>query len=344
MAKIQLGSTGISIERNGFGCLPIQRVSKNEAVYLLQRAVDGGMNFFDTARFYTDSEEKIGAAFYHMRDKVVLASKSMALTGAELSKQLDETLKNLQTDYLDLYQLHNPPFCPMPGGEDGVYQALVEAKTAGKIRAIGITNHRLEVARVAVSSRFYDTLQFPFSYLAGAQELDLVAQCRETGMGFIAMKGMAGGLIRSGRAAFAYLSKFPGVVPIWGIQHRWELEEFLTCMDRPPTLEGELEDVIRKDREALAGEFCRGCGYCMPCPVGIEINQCARMTLMMGRARLEDQLTESMQRMMDKVQDCIHCGACKKKCPYNLDTPKLLEENWAEYQQVLNERNGQNRT
>ncbi len=335
MTSIELGKTGIVVEKNGFGCLPIQRISREEAVRLLRKAADGGMNYFDTARSYSDSEEKVGCAFEGMRDKVVIATKSHAKTGKEMKQHLETSLRNLRTDYIDVYQFHNPPFCPRPGGEDGLYDAALEARAQGKIRHIAITNHRLAVAQEAIDSGLYAALQFPFSYLSGVQEEMLVDGCREAGMGFIAMKGMAGGLIRDGFAAAAFMAGQTGVVPIWGVQHEWELDQFLVCVKAAPAMTEEYQQAIRKDRKELAGEFCRGCGYCMPCPAGIEINTCARMSLMLRRAPEAAWLTQENQAKMEKVKDCLHCGQCKSKCPYGLDTPRLLEENYRDYQTFL---------
>ena len=335
MTPITLGKTGIVIEKNGFGCLPIQRITQEEAVRLLHTAYDGGITYFDTARSYSDSEEKVGAAFAGMRDKVVIATKSHAKTGAELKEHLETSLRNLRTDYIDVYQFHNPAFCPRPGGEDGLYDAALEAKAQGKIRHISITNHRLAVAHEAIDSGLYATLQFPYSYLAGPQEQELVDKCAAAGMGFIAMKGMAGGLIRNGLAAAAFMAQQPTVVPIWGVQHQWELEQFLSCVRETPAMTQEYRDIIEKDRRELSGDFCRGCGYCMPCPVGIEINTCARISLLLRRSPAEGWLTPENQAMMAKVENCLHCGQCKSKCPYGLDTPRLLEENYREYKKYL---------
>ena len=335
MTPITLGKTGIVIEKNGFGCLPIQRITQEEAVHLLHTAYDGGITYFDTARSYSDSEEKVGAAFAGMRDKVVIATKSHAKTGAELKEHLETSLRSLRTDYIDVYQFHNPAFCPRPGGEDGLYDAALEAKAQGKIRHISITNHRLAVAHEAIDSGLYATLQFPYSYLAGPQEQELVDKCAAAGMGFIAMKGMAGGLIRNGLAAAAFMAQQPTVVPIWGVQHQWELEQFLSCVRETPAMTQEYRDIIEKDRRELSGDFCRGCGYCMPCPVGIEINTCARISLLLRRSPAEGWLTPENQAMMAKVEDCLHCGQCKSKCPYGLDTPRLLEENYREYKTYL---------
>lgn len=331
MTKIQLGSTGIEIEKNGFGCLPIQRVSKEEAAHLLRRAVDGGINYFDTARAYSDSEEKMGYAFAGIRDKVVIATKTHAQTGAEMREHLETSLRELGTDYIDVYQFHNPAFCPRPGGEDGLYDAALEAKQQGKIRHIGITNHRLAVAREAAESGLYATLQFPYSYLSGPQEQELVDKCLERGMGFVAMKGMAGGLLQNGTVAAAWMAGRKGVVPIWGVQHEWELDQFLACVRQTPELTAEYQAVINKDRAELTGDFCRSCGYCMPCPVGIQINQCARMSLMLRRMPAADYLTEYWQGEMKKIENCLHCGKCASKCPYGLDTPRLLQDNYKDY-------------
>lgn len=232
MNKITLGKTNLVIEKNGFGCLPIQRIREQDAVDLLHKAYDGGINFFDTARAYSDSEQKVGAAFSSMRDKIVLATKTGAQTAEGFRKDLETSLRTLKTDYIDIYQFHNPAFCPKPGGEDGLYDAALEAKKQGKIRHISITNHRLAVAHEAIDSGLYETLQFPFSYLAGEQEMELVRKCRETNMGFIAMKGMAGGLIRDGFTAAAWMAQQDGVVPIWGVQRESELDQFCSVFAR----------------------------------------------------------------------------------------------------------------
>ena len=340
MTKLKLGNTDLMIEKNGFGCLPIQRVDKQQAAHLLRKAFDGGFTFFDTARSYSDSEEKVGYAFDGMRDKVVIATKTQAKTGELLRTELETSLRNLRTDCIDIYQLHNPAFCPLPGGADGLYDAALQAKQEGKIRYISITNHRLKVARQAIESGLFATLQFPYSYLSDAEEQGLVTACRAAGMGFIAMKGMAGGLLRNGLAAAAYMAGQPDVVPIWGVQHEWELDQFLSCIQQSPVMTPELQAVIDRDRQELSGGFCRGCGYCMPCPAGIKINDCARMSLMIRRSVEKTCLTLEKQAEMEKIKDCVHCNQCKAKCPYGLDTPTLLEENYRDYQIFLSQVSG----
>ena len=340
MGFVTLGKTGIKAQKQAFGCLPIQRISKEDAVSLLHRAYDGGMNYFDTARAYSDSEEKVGAAFAGMRDKVYIATKTGATTAEGMWRDLEESLRMLQTDYIDIYQFHNPAFCPKPGGEDGLYDAALEAKKQGKIRHIANTNHRLSVAHEAIDSGLYETLQFPYSYLAGPQEQELVDKCQAADMGFIAMKGLAGGLIRDGMAAAAFMEQQPTVLPIWGVQHQWELDEFLSCIQEIPAMTAERQAVIDHDRKELSGDFCRGCGYCMPCPMGIEINNCARMSLMLRRAPAAGWLTEEWQKKMKKIETCLHCNKCSSKCPYGLDTPRLLKENYEDYWKVLEASKG----
>lgn len=335
MVKVTLGNTGITVEKNSFGALPIQRISKEAAVGLLRKAYEHGVTFYDTARFYTDSEEKVGEAFAGIRDKVYIATKTAAKNADEFWKDLHTSLNNLQTDYIDIYQFHNPPFCPKPEDGTGLYEAMLEAKEKGIIRHIGITNHRLNIANEAIDSGLYETLQFPFCYLATDKDIELVNKCKEAGMGFIAMKALSGGLITNSAAAYAYLAQYDNVLPIWGVQRESELDEFLSYIDNPPAMTEEIKAVIDKDRAELQGEFCRGCGYCMPCPVGIEINNCARMSLMIRRAPSEAQLTPQMQEKMKLIEKCLNCGSCKSKCPYGLDTPALLKKNYKDYCEIL---------
>ncbi len=253
MVKVTLGNTGITVEKNAFGALPIQRISTQEAVKLLRKAYDKGVTFFDTARFYTDSEEKLGEAFEGMREKVYIATKTGATDAEGFWKDIHTSLKNLRTGYIDIYQFHNPAFCPKPGDGSGLYEAMLEAKEKG----------------------------------------------------------------------------------IWGVQREKELDEFLSYIENPPAMNEELAAVIAKDREELLGDFCRGCGYCMPCPVGIEINNCARMSLLIRRSPSAAQLTPQAQEKMKKIESCLHCGRCKSKCPYGLDTPVLLEKNYKDYCEIL---------
>lgn len=335
MKTVRLGKTGITVPQNAFGCLPIQRDSKEVAVKLLREAYEGGMRFFDTARAYTDSEEKVGEAFDGMRDKIFIATKTHAKTPDGFWKDLETSLKLLRTDYIDIYQLHMAPQCYRPGDGTGMYECLVKAKEQGMIRHIGITAHKLMVAQEIVESGLYETLQYPFSYLSSEKEIALVNTCREADMGFICMKALAGGLITRSDAAMAYMTQFDGLVPIWGIQREKELREWLSYMDRTPSMTDEIADYIKKEQDELSGSFCRGCGYCLPCPQGIEINNCARMSLMLRRAPSKAWLSEEYQAKMAKIENCVNCRQCVKRCPYELDTPELLRRNLEDYKRVL---------
>jgi predicted aldo/keto reductase-like oxidoreductase len=345
MITTVLGRTGLTVNKDGFGALPVQRVEKQAAVKLLQKALDGGINYFDSARGYSDSEEKIGAAFAGRRDQFILATKTGAKDAETFWKHLETSLATLKTDYIDVYQFHNPDFVPRPGGGDGLYEAMLRAKEQGKIRFIGITNHRRPLAKEAVESDLYDTLQFPFCYLSDDQEIALAKLCLEKNVGFIAMKALSGGLLTDIGACHGWVSQFSNVVPIWGIQRESELDQLFGVMKRTELrrngidggagLTAEEKNRIETDRRELSGTFCRGCGYCMPCPAGIIINTCARISLLLRRAPSARFLSEEWQKEMGKIKDCKHCGNCIAHCPYGLDTPALLAKNYEEYQKTL---------
>lgn len=336
MKSVTLGSTSITVVQNAFGALPIQRISASQAAALVRRAYEGGMRFFDTARAYSNSEEKLGLALEgYARDSYYLASKTAAVTPEAFYRDLETSLSLLKTDYLDIYQFHCADRAFAPGDGTGMYECMQQAKREGKIRHIGITAHKLQVAFDAVDSGLYETLQFPLSYLSGEQELALVRRCREANMGFIAMKGLAGGLITRADAAMAFMQQFDNVLPIWGIQRENELDDWLGFMHGAPALTDEMRAFIAREQRELAGDFCRGCGYCMPCPAGIMINQCARMSLMLRRAPSQAWLTDEMQAEMRKIEGCLHCSQCVQKCPYQLDTPALLQKNYEDYKKVL---------
>ena len=333
MQKVRLGRSGLVVPRNGFGALPIQRIPMGDAVRLIRRALDGGMYYFDTARFYTDSEEKLGVALEGRRQEVIISTKTGATTVEDFWKDLETSLRLLKTDYVDLYQFHNLPFCPKPGDGSGLYEAMLEAQQQGKVRHIGITNHRQRVALEAIESGLYETLQYPFSYLATEADLDIVEKCLQHDMGFICMKGLSGGLITYSATAYAWLAQYE-VAPIWGIQKESELDEWLSYQDNPPVLTNEMRAQIEKDRRELCGEFCRGCGYCQPCTVGIQIQDCNRMSLFLQRAPHSVYVTDAWRREMDKIDDCVHCDLCKTRCPYGIDIPNTLVKNKADFDKV----------
>ena len=330
---MRLGKTNLEVNKNGFGALPIQRCTIDEAVEILKKAYGNGINFFDTAHFYTDSEEKMGNAFKDIpRENIYIASKTAAETPEVFWSDLETSLKSLKTDYLDLYQFHNISFVPKK--DDEVFKAMVEAKEKGMVKHIGITTHKITHAHEAIESGLYETLQYPFSYLSGDEEIELVKKCEKLDVGFIAMKAMGGGLIKNSKASFAFLNQFDNVLPIWGIQKLQELDEFISY-DENTLLTDDLKADIKKDKKELGENFCRGCAYCMPCPEEINISLCARMSLWIRRFPSEPYLTEEYREMMDHTKDCIECYSCVDKCPYELDIPELLKENYEDYQNVL---------
>lgn len=335
MQMVRLGRTGLLVSKVAFGALPIQRVSFADAEKLLHAALAGGINFYDTARMYTDSEEKLGRAFSHRRQDVILAGKSMGATKQEVLRDLETSLKNLKTDYLDVFQLHNPTTQPDLEEENGKFQGLLEAKKKGMCRFIGITAHSNAIAKKAIQQGVYDTLQYPFCCLASQEDEEVVAACRERNMGFIAMKALGGGMIRTMRENFAYLWRYDNVVPIYGIQRMSELEEFLGYAANPPAYDQEAERVIKEERAQLFGGFCRGCAYCEPCPQGIRISECARMSLLLKRSVPRLFTTPEWQSTMKKVENCTHCGLCKSRCPYQLDCPDLIQKGYRDYMAYL---------
>lgn len=335
MKNIILGRTGIVTPQNAFGALPIQRVSFDVAKRLLLRAYEGGMVFFDTARVYSDSEEKMGQAFEGMREKIYIASKTQAETPEKFWSDLETTLKNLKTDYLDIYQFHCAKMCYRPDDGTGMYECMLEAQRQGKIRYIGITAHKIGVAEEAAESGLYDTIQYPFCYLATDRDVALVKKCEENNIGFIAMKGLSGGLLTNTDACMAYMTDY-NVLPIWGVQRDQELEDWLSYFEKDISMTDEIAEFIKKERAELLGDFCRGCGYCMPCTVGIQINNCARMSQMIRRSPSAGFLGDFWKGELMRIEQCIDCGICKTKCPYELDIPTLLRKNLADYKDIIN--------
>ena len=335
MEMVRLGATGLMVSRTGFGALPIQRVDFETARGILRRAFEGGINFFDTARGYTDSEEKIGYGLAEVRDEIVIATKTGARDRAGVRRDVEISLRKLQTDYVDILQWHNPGELGDPGDGESAYAGLMEVKQKGWVRHVGITNHRLAVAREAAASGLFATLQYPLSAISSAEDLALIQAGKDKQMGVIAMKALSGGLITNARAAFAFLRQYENVVPIWGIQRVSELEEFLRLEEEPPGLDEELRRVIEEDRRELAGDFCRGCGYCLPCPAGIPIPMAARMAMLMRRAPTVGLLSQESRAGMRRIENCTECGKCRERCPYGLDAPRLLRQMYADYQTFL---------
>ena len=331
MQTVTLGKTGLTVTKPAFGALPIQRRSKEEAVPILRRAYEGGIRYFDTANSYTDSEEKLGLALADVRQNIVISTKSMGRDHDTVAKHIQLSLERLKTDYIDLFQFHM--VSNWDEVDNGAYEAALEAKAAGHIRHIGVTSHSIRFAQEAVASGRFETLQYPFSYLSSPEEFALVQSCREADMGFIAMKALAGGMLSNARAVHAFMGTQEGVVPIYGVQTMEELEQWLALAEEDPAMDAELQAIIDEDKAQLGGQFCRSCGYCMPCPQGIEIRNCARMDMLIRRSPWRPWFTPEWQAKMNKIETCLECGKCKSKCPYHLDTPKVLKYMLKDYRE-----------
>ncbi|MCL2544559.1 MAG: aldo/keto reductase [Clostridia bacterium] len=329
METTVLGNTGLTVSRSAFGALPIQRRSKRDAAALLRRAQEAGINFFDTARAYSDSEEKMALGLGDVRERIVIATKTHACAPEEFWAHLEASLGALGAETIDIYQFHNPAEVPM--ADSPMYRCMLEARAQGKIRHIGISCHLLANARAAMESGLYATIQYPLSILSDPSEMAFARECGERGIGVIAMKALCGGLLTSAAPSMALLRGLPHVVPIWGFQHDHELDEVLALERDPPALDEAMRARIEKDRAGLAGDFCRGCGYCLPCAAQIQINTCARMPLLLRRAVYQNFLTPYWRREMERIEGCTGCGLCSSRCPYKLDAPRLLRAAWADY-------------
>lgn len=332
MDKIRLGRTELMVTACSFGALPVQRRSVDDAVKLLRKAYDGGINYFDTANMYTDSEMKLGLALSDVRHDIIISTKSGGKDKATVTAHIENSLRMLKTDYIDLFQFHNPASMPLPDDDDGPFAAALEAKRKGYIRHIGITNHRLDLANRCIESGLFETMQFPFSYIGSGEEIGLASKCKQADMGFIAMKGLAGGMLTNAKACMNFIKQFDNVVPIWGIQTEEELDEWLRLEKEGDfKLNDELKAVIEHDRKELCGNFCRSCGYCLPCPAGIDIPQAARMDRLLRRSPYGPYMTKEYHEKMHLIDNCLHCGACASRCPYGLNTPELLQHMLADY-------------
>lgn len=335
MDTMRLGRTDLIISRTGFGALPIQRVDFDTARSILRRAYEAGITFFDTARGYPDSEEKIGYALADVRDDIVLATKIPPCGSAAFAETLQTCLTNLKTDHVDLLQLHLLREIPDPDDPHSCYAPLKEAQQKGMTRFVGATCHALDVALAAAHSGLFDTVQFPISAISNEDDLALIDICKQNDVGLIAMKALCGGLLTNARIAFAFFRQYENVVPIWGIQRLSELEEFLALENDPPALDEAMLAEIAGQRRELGDEFCRGCGYCLPCPAEIPVPMAARMAYVIRRLPAENFLTAEWQEKMRRIEDCTDCGHCRENCPYHLDPPALMKKMYQDYQTFL---------
>lgn len=328
MEYTTLGKTGLRISRMGFGGIPIQRIDAEGTKALMKQLMDEGVNYIDTARGYTVSEEYLGYALEGIRDKFVIATKSMARTKDAMAADIEKSLGNLRTDHIDLYQVHNPGMEQLDTvvGEGGALEALMEAKAAGKISHIGLTAHSTEVFERALSLDWVESVMFPYNIVESQGE-ELIRKCQEKNVGFIAMKPLAGGAIENGTLALRYVCSNPAVtVVIPGMAEVSELEENIkACADTTPLTQAELSQ-MEEVRHQLGINFCRRCNYCAPCTVGISIPSAFLFAGYLERYNLADWARDRYGSLGVKASACVGCGKCETRCPYHLPIREMLKK------------------
>ena len=322
-----LGKTGLKISRLGFGGIPIQKIDKEGTKNLIDELINEGINFIDTARAYTVSEEYLGYALEGVRDKFFLATKSMARTKELMARDIEASLKNLRTDYIDLYQIHNPSPKDFEAvmAEGGALEALFKARNEGKIGHIGVTLHSVELFERAVELDWVETIMFPYN-IVEAQGEELIKKCNEKNIGFICMKPLAGGAIDNAHLAIRFIMNNPYVdVVIPGMAEKREIRENVSAViNTSPLTDCELSK-INEIKEELGTNFCRRCNYCAPCTVGINIPSVFLLEGYFSRYNLKDWALARYDGLDKKSSDCIDCGICESRCPYNLPIRQMLK-------------------
>ena len=330
-----LGKTGLEVSEVGFGCIPIIRLSMDEAIRVLRRAQERGITLFDTANVYLDSEEKIGRAFQGLRQQLVLATKSMKRDRQGLEGDLDQSLRLLKTDYLDLFQFHQVSqeadfqALTTPGGP---VEAALKAQEAGKIRHLGVTSHNLEMAVRLVKTNLFSVVQFPFNFIETAAGSELHPLARERRLGVLAMKPFCGGQVDNARLAFKFLRQFPDVIPLAGCDSVARVDEVVDLYQAENQVTQEDLAAMERYRAELGDRFCRRCEYCQPCPQGVIITPAMLYGIVahrMGPAKAAG----FSAKFMETVRNCEECGECVDRCPYNLPIPEMLKEYLALYDQ-----------
>ena len=323
-----LGKSGLKVSRMGFGGIPIQRIDAELTKPLMHQLMEAGVNYIDTARGYTVSESYLGQALEGIRQHFILATKSMARDKEGMAKDIDISLSNLRTDYIDLYQIHNPTPADLeqvmaPGG---ALEALQEAKAAGKIGHIGITLHTYPLFEKALELSWVETIMFPYN-IVETQGEDLIAKCTEKNIGFICMKPLAGGAIEDARLALRFIAANDHVtVVIPGMAAPEEIDQNIAAISDPAPLSDAEQAAMEQVRRQLGTHFCRRCNYCAPCTAGISIYSMFLMDGYLSRYGLEDWARQRYNAMAKTASDCVDCGVCETRCPYNLPIRQMLRE------------------
>ncbi|MFC2069766.1 aldo/keto reductase [Chloroflexota bacterium] len=337
MDKIRLGKTEMMISRLGFGGIPIQRDTEDEAVTVVKRCLDLGITFLDTANGYTTSEERIGKAVAGKRAEVIIATKSGARNREGVEEHLALSLKRLNTDYIDLYQFHGvstSEHLKIILDSDGLLPVAEAAKKAGVIRHIGITSHQIDIAEEAVKSDRFETIMFPFNFIAHEPAEELYALCKEHDVGLIAMKPLAGGMLDNITIAFKYLLQFPEVVPIPGIEKVHEIEEIVKLIDGPTKLTEVEKREMQRLRDELGDQFCRRCEYCQPCTEGIPISSVMTSDTVAKRMPPERLFSGMFAESIEKARSCTECGDCEERCPYHLPIREIIAKRIKGYEEA----------
>lgn len=329
--EVWLGATGLKTLRMGMGGIPIQRLSVVEADRLLEQAVAAGINFFDTARIYTDSESKFGRVLSRRRDQVIIASKSFSREAKALVRDIDSSLKELRTDYIDIYQCHN---IASEGdlakvlADDGALAGMVKAREMGKIRHIGLSGHKPGIVKKALSAFPFATIQIPCNFMETDALAELIPMAKERKVGVIAMKPIGGGNIREVNLNFRFIFGQGIDVAIPGMDAEAQIAENVAALDNlSPLCETEVA-LLQKEKDRLGASFCRRCEYCMPCPQGLPIAFLHVLRNYYFLYDLKDWAWERVDALAKTYKDCVACGECVKKCPYQLDMPKIFAETW----------------
>jgi predicted aldo/keto reductase-like oxidoreductase len=337
MKTMRLGKTGLEVSRVGFGGIPIQRLTEDEAIRVVQRCLDLGVTFIDTANGYTTSEERIGKAIAGRREQVVIATKSGGKDKQTALEHLELSLRRLNTDYLDLWQFHGVSTFEAYEqilGPGGAMEAAREALEAGKVRHIGITSHSMDVALKAVPSGLFETVQFPFNVITKEPADELVPLAKKHDVGFIAMKPFAGGMLDNADLAIKYLLQFDSVVPDPGIERTAEIEEIVDIVNGPWELTSQERQEIEDLRAQVDTRFCRRCEYCQPCPQGVRISTIMNLPSFVKRFPKERLLSDWIAGAMATGKDCIECGECEEKCPYHLPIREMIVEYMEVYESL----------
>jgi hypothetical protein len=331
MKDITLGKTNLTVRRIGFGGIPIQRLTPGESDRVIGRAVEMGINFFDTSRIYTDSEEKLGRVLPPYRHKVVIASKSYSRDSENIRRDLETGLQKLRTDCIDLYQCHNigsEKELDQVLAPGGALEALDRAQQQGKIRFIGISSHKPWILEQAVTAYDFKTIQFPFNIIESACQQELIPLAKEKGIGTIAMKPVAGGALREVVLNLRYILGNGADVAIPGMDKVEQIPQNLSALENPAPLDDTEMALLNKEKEEWSGNFCRRCEYCLPCPEGINIPFLHLLGAYYFRYNLKEWAWERLHSLPKTYTDCTACGQCIEKCPYDLPTPDLFTDTW----------------